>query len=215
METLGLSSERQQGDNLFQRLFWPTIREQEDVDLLGYQSFWLCFVLAVFSLLGIFSGSFYAVLALIGAFLYLGGACGVRQRSVTAACLMFALYLLNTLQILILAPGLGFFMLVRFVLLALLGANIRGTILAAKWRSHSQSEVDINETRTATKFGDKIANQMPPVVWPYMKWYFIPLASIAVVGMLVVDIAAAVQPRREIPAQTPPPSATYTVEPHG
>ena len=213
METLGLSSERQQSDNIFQRLFWPTIREQEDVDLIGYQSFWLCFILAVFSLLGVLGGSFSAIFALLGTLLYLGAACGVRQRSVTAACLVFALYLLNALQILIIAPGLGVFMFVRLILLALLAANIRATILAARWASRSPSEIDLSEMRATTTLGDKIANQMPPLLWPYIKWWVIPLVSIAVVAMSFTDIALAVASRRAASTRPTPPSATYSEDP--
>jgi hypothetical protein len=213
METLGLSSERQQSDNIFQRLFWPTIREQEDVDLIGYQSFWLCFALAVISLLGILSGGPIALFALLGALLYLGAACGVRQRSATAASLMFALYLLNTLQILILAPGLGLFMFLRFVLLALLASNIRATILAARWANRTPPEIDPYEMRTTSTIGDKIANRMPPLIWPVIKWWALPLLSLAVLAMLITDVALAIRPKQPTSPQSSESPATYTVEP--
>jgi hypothetical protein len=213
METLGLSSERQPSDNMFQRLFWPTIREQEDVDLIGYQGFWMCFALAVFSALGVFSGGIDSLSALLGAFLFLGGACGVRQRSVIAACLMFLFYLLNTLEVLILAPGLGVFMFVRCVLLALLAANIRATVIAAEWSRRRPSDPDISESRTVTTVGDRIANQMPPIVWPYARWCFIPLAIIAVIGMLILNFALALGHRPPNSAAPTPPSPTYTVQP--
>ena len=213
METLGLSSERQLSDNIFQRLFWPTIREQEDVDLIGYQSFWLCFALAVISFLGVLNGGPTALFALLGALLYVGAACGVRQRSVTAASLIFSLYLLNTVQILILVPGLGLFMFLRFVLLALLASNIRATILAARWEDRTQAETDPYEMRTTSTIGDKIANQMPPLAWPVIKWWALPLLSLAVLAMLITDVSLGIRTWQLTHVQSPPPSATYTVEP--
>src|ERR1700691_5952777 len=94
MQTLGLSSKPQPADNIFKRLFWPAIESQYDVDLLGQQGFWICTVVAVLSLvltaiLGTpISGAFTALV------FFLGG-CGVRQRSVAAAALVFCLYLVN------------------------------------------------------------------------------------------------------------------------
>lgn len=49
METLGLTPSRK-ADSIWRNLFWPAIRTEVDVDQIGRQGFWLCFITAMFTL---------------------------------------------------------------------------------------------------------------------------------------------------------------------
>src|SRR5579862_4024851 len=124
MQTLGLSSKPQPTDNLFKRLFWPSIESQYDVDLLGQQGFWVCTIVAAVSLaIMVMLGT--PIIGLFSALAFFLGECGVRQRSVVAATMVFALYLVNWVS--------GFIIgtvgnpLVPLVILMLLFANVRAT----------------------------------------------------------------------------------------
>src|SRR5690348_3699213 len=94
MQTLGLSDSTPRTESRLKSLFWPTIRNDGDLDYLTEQGFWICFVVAavteVFSwiaghpLAGLFDSPFF----------FFGGV-GVRMRSRLAAILIFWVYLLS------------------------------------------------------------------------------------------------------------------------
>jgi hypothetical protein len=68
------------------------------------------------------------------------------------------MYLLDTL----LTPG-----VVRIILSALLLSNLRATWIAASWRPESEEAAlppRFNET-----FADKLADQLPPWLWPKVR----------------------------------------------
>jgi len=96
MQTLGLSDSTPRTEGRFKNLFWPTIRNEVDVDYLGRQGFWVCFSVAAFTLIfNLFNGFFVAGI-FEALFFFLGGV-GVRSRSRFAAVVVFSAYFLSSL----------------------------------------------------------------------------------------------------------------------
>src|SRR5215813_6725365 len=123
MQTLGLSDSTPRTESRWRALFWPTIRNDTDFDYITTQGFWICFVLAVMTILfGVIIGTPFMAL-FEGVYLFLAGI-GVRQRSRTAAICAFSSYLLSAL-VMQRYTGNGFG-IIRIIFLALLLANIRG-----------------------------------------------------------------------------------------
>src|SRR4051794_18492006 len=122
MQILGLSPSRPRTEGRLKALFWPTIRNDGDVDYITEQAFWICTIVAAFTL--IFS-IFMRSLVLGGfecLFYFLAGA-GARQRSRAAAISAFAAYLLGGFVIQK-YTGYGF-NAGRMIFLALLLSNVR------------------------------------------------------------------------------------------
>jgi len=210
METLGLSSTPQKSDNIFQRLFWPTIQNQYDVDLLGQQGFWICVVIgAVSGLLLLFTGQW--VSGLFTAFIFLAGACGVRQRSVAAASLIFTVYLLNVASTYIIAPVIAGNPLLRLFCLMLLLANVRATLISRRWLAAPKDEADTDlPERSTTTITDKFANQLPVEVWPKVRYAFYALAGLSIALIIVGTVFVASQKR---PSLAPDNVQSITVQP--
>jgi len=158
MQTLGLSSKPQPTDNLFKRLFWPSIESQYDVDLLGQQGFWVCTIVAAVSLaIMVMLGT--PIIGLFSALAFFLGGCGVRQRSVVAAAMVFALYLVNWVS--------GFIIgtvgnpLVPLVILMLLFANVRATVMSRRWMAQpTKTEDQEFPERSIETVTDKFANSL-------------------------------------------------------
>jgi hypothetical protein len=206
MQTLGLSSKPQPADNLFKRLFWPAIESQYDVDLLGQQGFWVCTIVAVLSLvimvvLGTpIAGAFTALV------FFLGG-CGVRQRSVAAAALVFSLYLVNFIG----GIAIGSFgnPLIQGVVLMLLFANVRATVLSRRWMAQPSDSIDQElPERSMETVPDRFANRLPAALWPKSRYVFFPLAGI----LLLLTIAGVVVMKRQAAAKATPPDGLTTLE---
>jgi len=196
MQTLGLSSKPQPTDNLFKRLFWPAIESQYDVDLLGQQGFWVCTIVAVLSLIVMLvlgtpvTGVFTALV------FFLGG-CGVRQRSLAAAAMVFTLYLINWVGgIVIGSVGNP---LVPLVILMLLFANVRATVMSRRWMAQSAASGDQEfPERSMETMTDRFANKLPAAVWPRSRYVFFPLAGIllmlTITGVVMMKGRAVVTP---------------------
>ena len=181
METLGLTPSRK-ADSIWRNLFWPTIRSEVDVDQMGRQGFWLCFIIAAFGLVyAAFVGVYPAVIA-VAIFFLLGGI-GVRQRSRIAAVVMFSVYLLNTIAGFKYAGHGVVSDLLHAIFLGLLFANIRGTFLSAKWRADATEPPPVRMTATLT---DRLADQLPIHVWPVGQWFFYVLAFLEIWLLLMV-----------------------------
>lgn len=180
MGTLGLTAPpTRKADSIWRNLFWPTIRTQVDVDQIGRQGFWLCFVLATFTLVFGLLGANYKATA-VGAVFYLLGGMGVRQRSRIAAVAMFTVYFLGVLVAFKYAgPVID---IVYLIFLALLLANVRGTFLSAMWRRGSSEAAPPRGTATVM---DRLADQMPMYVWPAGQWLFYLLAAFEI-GMILL-----------------------------
>ncbi|WP_260704915.1 hypothetical protein [Edaphobacter flagellatus] len=187
MQTLGLSSKPQPADNLFKRLFWPAIESQYDVDLLGQQGFWVCTVIALMSLV-LLSIMGTPIAALLTALTFFLGGCGVRQRSTAASLLVCLLYLANFVGGMIVgSPGNPF---IQAVVVMLLFANVRATILSRHWMAQSAEPLDqeIPERLTET-ITDKFSNILPSRIWPIGRYVFYPLVAIMLL-LTIVGLAA-------------------------
>ncbi|WP_433972736.1 hypothetical protein [Tunturiibacter lichenicola] len=210
MQTLGLSSQPQPADNIFKRLFWPAIESQYDVDLLGQQGFWVCTIVAVMSLvLMIILGT--PIIGVFTTLVFFLGGCGVRQRSVAAAVLVFSLYLINFIG----GIAIGSFgnPLIQGVVLMLLFANVRATVLSRRWAAKLVDQID-NEfpERSAETIGDKFSNKLPAALWPKSRYVFFPTAGI----LLLLTITGVVVMKRQAATKTAtpsPPTTTLEVSP--
>ena len=106
MQTLGLAGEQKPTDGFFKRLFWPTIENAYDVDLIGKQGFWLCLGLALLSMVVlVITGHAYVGL-LVGLTYYLAGV-GVRERSLGAAIAIFLCFTVDRIAGIFILPGGG------------------------------------------------------------------------------------------------------------
>jgi len=176
METLGLASTPTPEDNMFKRLFWPTVHNQYDVDLLGRQGFWIA------TAVGILSGVFliisgHAITGIVTALVYLAGACGIRERSIAASTFIFVLYFFNfTITQFVTFQAGGFSNpILGLVILMLLGANVRATFQSRNWMSGEDTELP---ERSTESFGDIVANKFPVKIWKITKYPFFILASL-------------------------------------
>jgi hypothetical protein len=164
MQTLGLSDSTPKTEGRVKNLFWPSIRNEVDVDYIGRQGFWVCFSVAVVTLaFNLFTGSILDGI-FESVFFFLGGV-GVRARSRFAAIAVFSAYLLSTL-VLQRITGHGFGIL-RIIFLALLLANIRGTWLSAMWRASPTEPPPLPLDETIL---DKLSDRMPIYLWKKTKW---------------------------------------------
>jgi hypothetical protein len=181
VQILGLSDSTPKPENRFKALLWPSIRHETDVDHITRQGFWICFAIAVLSLIAgalqggvVFGAECYEAL-----FYFLSGV-GIRMRSVFAAICVLVAYVLGSFFV-------GFSIL-RIVVAALLLANARGTWLSAQWRS-TQTEpppVPMNAT-----LAEKLSDRLPIAVWPwgrYLYYFFVvfegALLILGIVGTL-------------------------------
>ncbi len=178
MQTLGLSDSTPRSESRLRALFWPSIRNAADLDYVTRQGFWVCFTVAVVTivfslllrsfLLGLFESSFF----------FLAGV-GVRERSRTAA---FSAYLLGTFTV-------GGFSVVRILFLALLFSNVRGNWLAASWKSDAAvAPVKLNQTWT-----DGLVDCLPSLIWPKARPIFYVLACCEILLLFYVLFAPSVR----------------------
>jgi hypothetical protein len=175
MQTLGLSDSTPRTEGRLKALFWPTIRNEFDVDYITRQGFWLCLIIATLTLiLGLFTGPKWAAVAEF-LFFFLGGV-GIRQRSRFAAMAVFLVYLLST-------PNFG---IVRIIFLGLLLANVRGIWLSARW---SSSGVDPLPESLSPTFTSKLAEALPPFLWPKTRILFYLFAALEFAGVLAIWLA--------------------------
>jgi hypothetical protein len=158
METLGLSDSTPRSNGRLKSLFWPSIQTATDVDYLGTQGYWVCTLIAVLSLVVLVATG--QTLAGLCAFLllYLGGV-GVRERSRYAAAIVLLFYATDAI-----ISGVS---VLRIFFASLLLSNLRATWIAAQWKPESDDAAfppRLNET-----LGDKLADQLPPWLWPKVR----------------------------------------------
>jgi hypothetical protein len=140
---------------------------------------------------------------------FLGG-CGVRQRSVAAAVLVFSLYLVNFVG----GIAIGAFgnPLIQGVVLMLLFANVRATVLSRRWMAEPVDPIDQEfPERSMMTITDRFANKLPAAVWPKTRYIFFPLAGI----LLLLTVAGVVIMKRQARAAIPDDTTTtLEVTPH-
>ena len=176
MSTLGLSGPPEPSEGLWRGLFWPSVKNACDADLVASRGFWLCLIVGLFSLVQL---SYTSPLTAIGVgCFFLVGATGVRQGSLAAAVLVFSLYLVDTIAFCWFSPF--HFSFLRFVGLAILLTNLRATVLSHRWRSQLEPGEDTLglPTRMNETWRDKLVDQVPPRVWPWGRAIFYLLASL-------------------------------------
>ena len=185
MQTLGLSSKPQPTDNIFKRLFWPNIESGYDVDLLGQQGFWVCTAVGGFSgLMLLLAG--WPTLAVIYALAFFLEGCGVRERSIVAAVVVFGLYVTNVVSGALMG-GFGNPVFTA-VILMLLFSNIRATVMAKLWTEAPEDEgkSELPE-RGRESLPERFANVLPAKLWPVWQYVFYPMA-VVVMALLIMGI---------------------------
>ena len=184
MQILGLSESTPKPENRAKTLFWPTIRNEMDVDVVTRQGFWICTILAiVFLAAGLFQGNLFvlAVECFEALFFALSGI-GIRCRSITAAVSVFLVYFLSTFLV-----GVG---VLRLLGNALLLANVRGTWLSARWRDRQTEPppVPLDET-----FLERFTDRLPLVLWPNVRVFYYFIAAGEFVFLLVALLRVRLQ----------------------
>lgn len=184
MQTLGLSDSTPRTESRWRALLWPTIRNEVDLDYVTRQGFWICtFVAVVTFVLGAFAGSPGGA-AFDATFFFLAGL-GIRERSRMAGVSAFLVYLLGTLALQ--RNPMGAFGIARFIFLALLFANIRGTWLAAKWEQDPAAPPP--SLRLSQTLGDKLSDRFPTLLWPKVRYVFYLLACLEILGITFILLA--------------------------
>ena len=181
MQILGLSESTPRTESRLRALLWPTIRSVVDLEYIARQGFWICFLVAVSSLVTrAFTGRLLTGLLDIG-FFFLAGV-GVRERNRFAGVSAFAAYLLWAL-VTQRFTGQGFGV-IQIVFLALLLSNVRGNWMAAHWQPDQNAET--LTARFNDTIGDKLSDQLPLYLWPKVRVAFYVLAALELLLLLVL-----------------------------
>lgn len=174
MQTLNLSGTSKESDGFLKRLFWPTVENAWDVDALGVQGFWLCFIIGSVCFLYCVGAALVApvfllrvIMVAIGLIIFLTyfiGGMGVRQADWGAALTMFTLYVAGQISI----RHIPSFLTIVFA--GILLSNVRATVLASRWQPASEDED--RPTRFNETFRDNLVDQWPQRAWPVLKYPF-------------------------------------------
>lgn len=188
MQTLGLSSETKRSDGRLKSIFWPSVENAWDVNYLGQQGFLICIAIGIFQFIGtaVVGTTMFVVIGLVAFFIFFLGGIGVREASWPAAALIFAIYVSGIVDVFSKGHPPG--------VLAIIGAgillsNVRAAFLASEWRPAAEGED--RPTRFNETFSDKLVDQMPPKMWPFLKVPFFIVASLYLLLILAgfaVDI---------------------------
>ncbi len=187
MDTLNLGGRVEQDDNFFQRLFWPTVRNQYDVDLTARRGFWVAFAVGVLSA-AVLVLQAHPLLAMFTLLVFLLGASGVRLRSLPAAILVFALYFTG-IAIQWTAALLGRAHVgnpvVTLVCLALLLSCVRAAIRSRQFVTCGDTEFPASGSSAM----DAVADRFPRAVWPRTRVLFFVLAGLYLVLIMAGAVA--------------------------
>lgn len=199
MSTLGLSGEPHKDENRLKALFWPTIQNAHDADVVSQMGFWVCQIAALIAALSLGFTGHPLLAAFVLAFYFFGGV-GVREGSAAAAILVFWAYLLDLIASV--RIGMGMFGILQFVVFAVLLANVRSSLLVARWRKSPKTDADdeLEPMRFNETWRDKFSDQVPRIIWPQLRVVFYVCASLFValelLGVLVAFFGAGiVRPR--------------------
>ena len=180
MQTLGLAESTPRTENRLKSLFWPSIQTATDVDYLGVQGFWVCFVVASISLVAL-TVTGHPIAALFVFLFNFLSAVGVRERSRYASAMALAVYVVDAF-----ATGIG---VVRIIFTAILVSNVRATWMAARWKP--ESEEAILPSRLNETIGDKLSDGLLSWLWPKTKvlYYIYSAALFAIMFLGLIIIA--------------------------
>ena len=119
---------------------------------------------------------------------YWMGAAGIRERSLAAAVLLLSMYVVNT-GILWIGMLLRAFPvrnpLIGLVGVALLMSCVRATLLSRQFAS--SGDLDFPD-RGGESLVDRVADRMPPVVWPRVRVPFFILAAVLLSLTLIGNV---------------------------
>ena len=178
MQDLGLSDYTPRHENRLKTLFWPAIENEQDIDTVTRQGFWLCILLSGVTALMGFAVGFSAVV-LEAIFFFLAGT-GVRLKSIAAAAGALVVYTFVTF--LLLRVGVENVGVVRVIVTALLLANLRATWISARLRLAATEPPPVP---LEGSWSERLSDRMPMRVWPWGRWVFY------LVGVLMLlDIGA-------------------------
>jgi hypothetical protein len=195
MQTLGLSGRDDRSDGRLKSIFWPKVENAWDVDYLGQQGFWICFLIAAFQLLfSLFTGNpLLIVVGVAGGSIYFTGGMGVREKSWPAAAVIFACYFVDTLYTLLSGSFLNPGGVLRVLFLGLLLTNLRATFIASEWRPAAEGED--TPQRFDESLRDKLVDCWPRALWPRLQipffvlgalWFVMSLLGLA--GVLLIRL---------------------------
>jgi len=183
MQNLGLSDSTPHTQSRLKSLAWPTIGNDYDVEYLTRQGYSICFLIAGLSLLSTFVIGPIGLFAVV--FYYLGGV-GIRVRSRFAAISVFTMYLLD--MVLSMRGGFGPYLVLRFIFLALLAANVRATFLAVKW---AETRTEPPPLPVGGGFFDNLGDVWPRKIWPAGQYVFYVMTFLMAVFLLAAVVMAA------------------------
>jgi hypothetical protein len=181
MQTLGLSDSTPRTESRLKSLFWPSVQSAADVDYLGTQGFWVCVVLAIFTLImALLTGE--PIIGFLLFLLYFVGGVGVRERSWQAAIAVFLFCLMETLS-----TGVS---VVRVIFTALLFSNLRAIWIASRWRP--ESEEATLPPRLGETWTDKLSDRLPLWLWPKIRivYYIFAVCMLIMTTVGLAVIAA-------------------------
>jgi hypothetical protein len=183
MQTLGLSSESKRSDGRLKSLLWPTVENAWDVDYLGQQGFWICTVVAVLTLLSCLAAPNIITLSLcvISALFYFLAGMGVRQANWPAATLVLIVY---ALDILVQLAGHQMPNIIRILFAVVLFSNARAAFLASEWKPAAEGED--RPSRFNETLADKLVDQMPAKLWPFLEMPFLIFGIVMVLLNLLL-----------------------------
>lgn len=106
--------------------------------------------------------------------------CGVHQRSIGASVLVCLLYLANLLAGIV--PGSVGNPSLQLIVLMLLFANVRATVISSRWMSRP---VDAIDQELPEREIDRSSNRLPATLWPGSRYVFFPMATILLLLMVI------------------------------
>ncbi len=177
MQTLGISESTRQPEGRIKTLLWPSIHSDVDIETITRQGLWICFALALVTLVqGLLLGQ--GVEGLLGMIYLTTCAIGIRNLSKAAAVATLAFYLSEKTAGLL--RGQNPVGIVSIIITALLIANVRAIWLAQNLAARRTEPPMLPLQAT---LGDYFASTLPLKVWPWMKWVFWALTTLFVFGL--------------------------------
>ena len=176
MQTLGLASEAAREDNFFQRLFWPTVSNLSDGDVISRRGFWVSLIIGVMSC-GVAVVGGHPVLGLLAGAVFVLGAMGIRQLALSASVMLTILYglgIIDTLLAAALGQGPPANPLLGLVSFALLLSTVRATLLARRRLAEATDEMPESQDRGLI---DLMVNRAPKMIWPVGRYFFYVFAG--------------------------------------